>query len=231
MRVLSNMLFMLFFTACLALAGDTATFTTLGFSADHRYFAFSQYGEQDGSGFPYAEIYIVDVLKNSFVSGGVINSVWQQETDIQANGIHVLLESRTNADSLLDAYGIDAKIQPRTMISQMTTEREHVEWRAPNGDTIKILLKQEGDGDLGMYNSNTAFQLEIQSNLNPAKIIGNFKRFRKHVIRYDIDRVLTSEDTKSVLVVIRMTKMGFEGPDIRYMIEAFIRDDQAKKNK
>jgi len=43
-----------------AQAGDGAALNVLGFSADGRYFAFEQYGMQDGSGFPYAEIAVID---------------------------------------------------------------------------------------------------------------------------------------------------------------------------
>jgi len=47
-------------TAPEARAGDGAALNVLGFSADGRYFAFEQYGTQDGSGFPYAEVAVID---------------------------------------------------------------------------------------------------------------------------------------------------------------------------
>ncbi|HKU97963.1 MAG TPA: DUF2259 domain-containing protein [Vineibacter sp.] len=43
-----------------ACAGDGAALNVLGFSDDGRYFAFEQYGTQDGSAFPFAEIAFVD---------------------------------------------------------------------------------------------------------------------------------------------------------------------------
>ena len=43
-------------------AGDSAERRAMGFSVDGRYFAFEQFGIQDGSGFPYADIFIVDDL-------------------------------------------------------------------------------------------------------------------------------------------------------------------------
>ncbi len=43
-----------------ARAGDGAALNVLGFSDDGRYFAFEQYGTQDGSAFPFAEIALVD---------------------------------------------------------------------------------------------------------------------------------------------------------------------------
>lgn len=214
----------------LLFAGDGAIFTSLGFSKEGRYFAFAQYGEQDGSGFPYAELYIVDVEKNDFVSGGVIKNLWKDQDDPQARGIHVLLETRSSADSLLKKYGIDAKRQPHFAVSHTADERDLVEWKSRDGILLGLKLEQQGDGELGMFNSAAAFQLLLSQNKKLLATIGNFKRFRKHVIRYDIDRVLTSEDDIAVIVVVRMTSIGFEGPNIRYMVETFTRRDKTIEN-
>ena len=52
-----------------ALAGDRALFQPIGFSADGRYFAFEEYGVQDGSGFPYSNTYILDLPADKWVNG------------------------------------------------------------------------------------------------------------------------------------------------------------------
>ena len=44
-----------------ALAMEQATFKFLGFSQDGQYAAYEQYGYQDGSGFPYSEIIVLQV--------------------------------------------------------------------------------------------------------------------------------------------------------------------------
>ena len=56
-------------SALSALAADGAFLDIIGYSPDSRYFAFEQYGVQDGSGFPYADIFIVDLASNSWVKG------------------------------------------------------------------------------------------------------------------------------------------------------------------
>lgn len=55
-----------------AQAGDLAQAVVVGFSADGRYVAFEEYGAQDGSGFPYSNIYVLDVAANDWVSGSPI---------------------------------------------------------------------------------------------------------------------------------------------------------------
>jgi predicted secreted protein len=52
-----------------AFAGDAADFAALGFSADGRYLAYEEFGVQDGSGFPYSNIFILDVAEDKWVGG------------------------------------------------------------------------------------------------------------------------------------------------------------------
>jgi hypothetical protein len=52
----------------------------LGFSADGGVFAFEQYGVQDGSGFPYAERFYIDVDNDSWLPGTPIRVRIDDET-------------------------------------------------------------------------------------------------------------------------------------------------------
>lgn len=53
----------------ISFAGDYASRNIIGFSTDGQYFAFEQYGVQDGSGFPYSEIFIIDAAQDKWVAG------------------------------------------------------------------------------------------------------------------------------------------------------------------
>jgi predicted secreted protein len=53
----------------IAVAGDYASRDILGFSPDGRYFAFEQYGVEDGSGFPYAEVFVIDASRDKWAEG------------------------------------------------------------------------------------------------------------------------------------------------------------------
>ncbi|EUB95672.1 Protein of unknown function DUF2259, secreted [Rhizobium sp. CF080] len=50
-------------------AADIASVRSIGFSADGAVFAFEEYGIQDGSGFPYANIYALDLNKDTYLPG------------------------------------------------------------------------------------------------------------------------------------------------------------------
>jgi len=52
-----------------ALAGDRALLQPIGYSADGRYFAFEEFGIQDGSGFAYANVHVVDLASDTWVKG------------------------------------------------------------------------------------------------------------------------------------------------------------------
>lgn len=52
-----------------AIAGDAAELNVLGFSQNGRVFAFEEFGVQDGSGFPYAHRFYIDTSTDKFLSG------------------------------------------------------------------------------------------------------------------------------------------------------------------
>ena len=57
------------FAAASAVAGDIAAFQSIGFSDDGGVYAFEEYGIQDGSGFPYSNIYVIDTVKDAYLPG------------------------------------------------------------------------------------------------------------------------------------------------------------------
>jgi len=231
MRMCTLVLILLCASPLALFAGDAATFASLGQSPEGRYFAFAQFGEQDGSGYPYAEIYIVDVKQNAFVPGGVIKKLWRQDAEPLPSGLHVLLELRVQTDSLFKAYDIQAYCQPEEIVASTNSERVHAQWTQDDGRQVNVLLEQKSRGEIGAYSSSAAFQLELAKAGDALIRIGAIKRFRKHVIRYDLDRVLRLHENVGIIVVIRMTAMGFEGPDIRYMVETHFNESNPGKNK
>jgi predicted secreted protein len=107
----------------------------------------------------------------------------------------------------------------RPVVPALSTERERVEWTGPQGRRMTLSLEQNALGNPAMLQSKAAFSLSLQQEGTEPLTIGNKGRFRQSVMRYDIDRVLVMDEEKSLVVVIRMTKIGFEGPDVRYMVE------------
>lgn len=79
-RVLSAFLLLIFATSTVS-AGDIASFRTIGFSEDSKYFAFEEYGIQDGSGFPYSTIFVINLEKDSWVPGSPFKAQLNDERE------------------------------------------------------------------------------------------------------------------------------------------------------
>lgn len=87
-----------------ALAGDRALLELIGFSADSRHFAFEEYGVQDGSGFPYSTIYVLDLAADAWVAGTPVRVRLDDETAALATA---RATAATQAAELLDSLAID----------------------------------------------------------------------------------------------------------------------------
>jgi predicted secreted protein len=86
-----------------AVAGDRALIEFLGYSADGRYFAFEEFGVQDGSGFPYSTVYIIDLPADAWVSGSPYRA---RIDDDGADVADVREQAMDLAEDKLDALGI-----------------------------------------------------------------------------------------------------------------------------
>lgn len=75
-----------------ALAGDRALIDFIGFSPDAKYFAFEEFGIQDGSGFAYSNIYVVDLENDTWLAGTPIRIRTEDESK-------PLLQVRSEANS------------------------------------------------------------------------------------------------------------------------------------
>ncbi|PST21755.1 DUF2259 domain-containing protein [Mesorhizobium plurifarium] len=84
-----------------AAAGDYAAFQPIGFSSDGDVFAFEEYGIQDGSGFPYSTVYVVDTNTDEFLPGAPVRAVAEEDgSDLhRARG-----EAHRRSAPLIDAY-------------------------------------------------------------------------------------------------------------------------------
>jgi predicted secreted protein len=88
-----------------ACAGDFASFQPIGFSADGGVFAFEEYGVQDGSGFPYSNIFFIDTRKDTFLPGTPIRLRIDEEN---TNLAKVRAQSTEKAAALVQKFDLGA---------------------------------------------------------------------------------------------------------------------------
>ena len=63
-----------------AIAGQSALAEPIGYSQDGRYFAFEEFGIQDGSGFAFSNVYIIDLTEDRWVVGTPVRVQANEDT-------------------------------------------------------------------------------------------------------------------------------------------------------
>ena len=89
----------------MALAGDNADLEILGFSPDGGTFAFEEYGVEDGSGFPYSNIYMIETDADEWVEG---TPVRVRLEDDGASAEDARAEAKNTAQAFLDERQIES---------------------------------------------------------------------------------------------------------------------------
>ncbi|POF28118.1 DUF2259 domain-containing protein [Roseibium marinum] len=227
--------------ASAAIAGDTAKAEILGFSKDGAYFAFEQYGIQDGSGFPYSEIFVLDVANDRWVKPSPFLLRNQNEDEIEAGGIFdpdalvtaVRSENREKAQQLLQTTriagkGLTAGHNPRTELNSdpfrmVVAPRDFFR---PGEDELELNLNEyllTSDTCAGIKIDDTrGFRLTMtyKGQIRVLNEDTSLPESRGCPLAYRVERIVTHfpEDGPPVYaVLIQMDTHGFEGPDRRYL--------------
>jgi predicted secreted protein len=212
-----------------ALAGDLAEREILGFSPDGNYFAFEEYGVQDGSGFPYSDVFFIETATDSWLPETPIRVLTQNE---MAQLADTRFEARELARPFLTTYNIGSPamvvaINPPTELSadphvvrflpraalppidaEFTVTLEEIPLMAascPEGETYNgfRLTLAGGDGQTRILNEDSTIP---QSRACP--------------LRYAISDVITfypETGSPAVVVMISVFSYGFEGPNRRFL--------------
>ncbi len=219
-----------FAAALPATAGDYADRAFLGFSEDGRYFAFEEYGIQDGSGFPYANIFVIDIDSDSWVSGSPFRVRLDTET---ATLEQARAQAHTRAQGMIAQLGIGA--DGRLVASNPATEASADPFRVTFHWSPYFLGSKPWSLALSQVSSATP------ANCPPE--FGPFYRLRLTFDRPDYPQQALADDTAipgsrgcpvgysisdvvlfpadntplSMVVLVNVLTVGFEGPDRRYI--------------
>jgi predicted secreted protein len=218
-----------------ARAGDFAQTIMLGTSPDGRYIAVEEFGVQDGSGFPYSSIFVIDIDNDSWVKGTPVRvridnemaapssarrQARQQVTgildslDISEDVLPVLLAANPRGELSSDPHYLIYNSSLAVPSQVISTQLELVETSFENNDcpdpAIKgFILTQTANGQSRQLHKDT-------------KIPGS----RKCPLRYRIRAVhslLQFGGPRRFIVTIQMESFGFEGPDGRHLFIGFRR--------
>jgi predicted secreted protein len=210
--------------AGVVVAGDSANFQNLGFSEDSRYFMFAQYGASQESGFPYAELYTVDVRDNRFVPGGSQKTASETAIEPGNDGQGALFNLLEQAVPLKRRYGIDHTRSGRLVYILLdgAEPQSEVEFRDfGTGRKYHITLSQASAGSGAEIKSSFHVVVTITeaSGTMSSHTVGLPDYWRPGVRRYRIKQVLLAPDSRSVVLVIEREEQNGSGANIRYMVE------------
>jgi predicted secreted protein len=220
-------------TAGPALAGDRALIDYLGFSDDFRYFAFEEFGVQDGSGFAYSNIYIVDLSTDSWVVGTPIRVQADSE---EKRLFNVRAEAANIAFDFVEDYGLTVPVEIAALIGDGVPDPDakSLEFGAPayNAGTVSGDYRLELEAFVTTATSPCAewfgfdakgYQLSISDGGNERLIhrdAAGLPRSRGCPMDYRIHSVVMpfmAPTLSHAVAIISVYPGGFEGPDRRFL--------------
>jgi predicted secreted protein len=232
----------LFLVSSAVQAADGAKFRAIGFSADNKYFAFEQYGVQDGSGFAYVDIFVIDIPADKWVTGTPIKLLLEDET---MSVTAVREKAKKQSSGLLKSLKIsgDAEFLASNPFGEIVADRSKVTFHdhynngmglAGNADdqgswglnvtTVDVPLPDGCEDDIGVK----GFKLELINHKSKASAVlhldKNLPKSRFCTVGYDVEAIVQpvgGSEAGQMIAVIGVYSRGFEGSDRRFIAIPF----------
>jgi predicted secreted protein len=211
-------------------AGDTASFVDLGFSPDGKTYMFAQYGVQSGTLRPWADVFVVDVLRNNFVSGGRISYVHDKPVVSGQDGSGALYHLVAKNAPLAERHRINYCFQGQPLFIDLNNSgsgdasmSRPVEFRDfENGASYRATLVPQVEGSGQALRSSFFITLERTARDGTRRVytVGTPQLKRPLIASYHIRKVMIAPHDGSMIFVIEMRRQDGGSFDIRYMVEA-----------
>ncbi|MCO6185887.1 DUF2259 domain-containing protein [Rhizobium sp. L1K21] len=224
-------------TSGAAYCADVSRIDILGFSPDAKVFAFEEYGVQDGSGFPYSTIFVIDTVKDAYLPGTPYRVILN---DDEADGaLPPVSEARARsakaAQALLETYqiaenpGFLAAFNPVSEIGPPDDEISYytIQLDRPITGAYTLKLDQVAfstpERCQGLSDQFGGFKLRFtQQDGKPtdATVYADTRvpESRGCVGGYRLGGVALSDtDTSLHMALVQVRSFGFEGYDLRWI--------------
>lgn len=215
-------------------AGDAAEAEVIGFSPDGAYVAFEQYGVQDGSGYAYADLFVIDLAADAWVAGTPVRVLLE---DYDAEPEAARQAALAQAAPILRKLGIEGRSTGRALLRHVVTDRgvdPHAARFAifAHGTAVyELQLREREAAAPGCPEEFGPFRLFDLVLLYPGgrrRVLhedASLPTSRGCPIGYGIAEVwmhggLGTEHAASLIVLLHMQRPGFEGPDVRFLAVA-----------
>ncbi|MDR2536972.1 MAG: DUF2259 domain-containing protein [Treponema sp.] len=211
----------------LAWAGDIASFVDFGFSSDGLNYMFGQYGVQSQTLKPWAELFVVDVPRNTFVNGGRLSFVHDSPVIAGQDGMGALFRLVSRNTELVNRYGITYLLQGQLLYLSLDTTQpastgETIEFRDfERNESYRARLVPTTEGSGATLSSSFFITLERTTQTSVIKnyTVGTPQVKRPLISAYRIKKVMIAPQGGAMVFVIETSKPTADGPDVRYMVE------------
>jgi hypothetical protein len=189
-RVVPTLLLFLAVSNTFARAGDHATRGIIGFSPDGRYFAFEQYGIQDGSSYPYSEIFVIDAAGDKWVSATPIR---KRIDDEKAPEARARAAARGEAEPILSRLRIGEPgehlfSRPRAEFGLPNVATVNIAYRAvPPAEklvTFELTEKPLGSKECARYSDQPMHGFVLRMRRGPPILDPKERQFRSHRLTF-----------------------------------------------
>tara|TARA_R110002020_G_scaffold384014_3_gene594687 strand:+ start:47 stop:787 length:741 start_codon:yes stop_codon:yes gene_type:complete len=216
-----------------ALGGDRAQLDLIGYSEDGSYFAFEEFGVQDGSGFAYSSIYIVDLVDDSWVVGTPIRVLAEDEAvplpEIRA-------EAAAKAANYITTLGIAVPAELVAMVGDGVpdSDGQRLTFGMPGQDAGAVIGSHSLE--LTRFDTSSAtpcqqwfsspprgYQLTIADDAGKRVVNRDtsLPRSRGCPVDYRLYGValpFAADPLGAAVAIISVYSFGFEGPDRRFIV-------------
>lgn len=232
--------FAILFCSFSCYAGDFAHFKQLGFSESGQYYAFMQMGTHDGSGLPYAEVFVIDVKKNEMVASGSyevptsegdasdsdvsIDQACKKAIEATNLGKFAIVADQFPGDDLLVRLPTD-----HSKVSDIVFATDNLAEGGATGQATRYTVKVETTATKPADQSipedfGTAQLLKLSVSWTEDEkarnlVIQDDKQLplnRTYPLSYTVRRITGYNG--GIVVIVSYETPGFEGPNVRYMV-------------
>ena len=223
-RIAALALSALFFCSASLVAGDVATFVNLGFSEDSRTFMFAQYGIEDDTTTPFAEIYTVDVPGNRFVPNGTLSESYDVPLSPGQDGSGAFYNLLPEAERLVERYGLDHLRQGRLVYLLVNGQEPKSrisfrDFRSGNRYEVRLVQEQRGEGESVRAAFHILLTVIREGGSGEEYTIGLPDYFREGINRYQIRQILHAPNERGIVFVVEKITDTGDGREVRFMVE------------
>lgn len=217
-------------------AGDRALIDFIGYSEDGQYFAFEEYGVQDGSGAPYSHIYIIDLAADAWLDGTPVSVDSTGDADPGATPLAVVrAKAMGKASTDLTTLGIDVPVEILSLLGEgiAGADGRSVKFSTPmccgpgqvqddaftlNLETFPITSAEDYCAEM----NPVGYVLTLSGGGEPVELhrdAGKLPKSRGCTVDYRIYAVVRPFEGEGGgrMAIIASYPFGFEGPDRRFL--------------